>query len=186
MKVSKKKILNILLFAFILSFFVTPLGYHSKVWLNQILAPGADIIPEVQRDRITSYNWKLKDDQWNYFNFEKEKGKVVFINFFASWRLPCAAELADIQELYEELGDEISFYIITDEERSPVEEFMEKNDFTFPVTYQIIGEPSPIEIPEPPATYVLDKDGNIAISQQGIGDWDTRKMKEFLKELAKG
>lgn len=183
MSVKKKTILNILLFAFVLSFFVTPLGYHSKIWLNRLTAPKAKLIPEAERVQLESYQWKLKDENWDFFDFEKEQGNVVFINFWASWRLPSAAELADIQELYEEFGDKISFYVITDEERPPVEEFMNKNEFTFPVTYQIIGEPAPFKIPEPPATYILDSSGRIAIDQSGIADWNSKQMKAILLSL---
>ena len=183
MKVRRKTVLNILLILAVLSFFVTPLGYHAKVLLNQLTAPGPDLIPENEREEISGYSWKLKDEEWEFFNFEKEKGQVVFINFWASWRLPSAADLADIQELYEEFGDQVSFYVITDEEREPVLEFMEEKEFTFPVTYQIIGEPSPFPLPEPPATVVLDRQGRIAVKHDGIGNWDSRKFKEFLREL---
>ncbi len=183
MKVRRKTVLNILLFAFVLSFFVTPLGYHSKVILNKIIAPTPDIIPSDERQKIGSYNWKLKDEEWQFFNFQKEEGKVVFINFWASWRLPSAADLADVQELYEQFGDEIAFYIITDEEREPVEIFMEEKEFTFPITYQIIGEPSPIPIPEPPATIILDKKGYLVVNHEGIGNWDSNKVKELLSDL---
>lgn len=183
MKVEKRTVLNILLFAFILSFFVTPLGYHGKVLLNRLIAPNPVIASTSQPTYISSYNWKLKDENWDYFNFEKEKNKIVFINFWASWRLPSAAELKDIQNLYDEFKDQISFYIITDEERPPVEEFMSKNKFTFPVTYQIIGEPAPLTIPEPPSTYILDRDGKVVVDHNGIADWDSNEFKEFIKGL---
>ena len=84
MKVSKKTVLNILLIAFVLSFFVTPLGDFSKELLNKWFATSPTIIGEENRGKIPDYEWKLKDAEWNFFSFEEAKGKVVFINFWAS------------------------------------------------------------------------------------------------------
>ena len=102
---------------------------------------------------------------------------------WASWRLPCAAELQSIQNLYDRYGNKIDWYIITDEEREPVEAFMLENDFSFPLTYLIIGEEAPFEIPEPPATYILDKEGRVRVQQDGIADWDNEKVYALLDQL---
>ncbi|NND15301.1 MAG: TlpA family protein disulfide reductase [Eudoraea sp.] len=183
MKLKKKTLLNILLFAFILSFFFTPLGYHSKVFLNRLFAGGPTLIPAENRIKIPDYQWKLKDPQWEFFSFERSQGKVVFINFWASWRLPSAAELAGIQDLYDAYADRVDFYIITDEERPPVLEFMAEKKFDFPVTYLIIGERAPFEVLTPPASYLIDKKGHIVIHEEGIADWDNRKIYALLDEL---
>ena len=108
---------------------------------------------------------------------------MVFINFWASWRLPCAAELAGIQDLYDTYGDQVDFYIITDEERPPVLEFMSAKKFDFPVTYLIIGERAPFEVLTAPGTYVIDKQGHIVIQEEGIADWDTNNIHDLLDEL---
>lgn len=183
MKISRKTLLNLLLFALVLSFFVTPLGHYGKIFLNRLFAFGPEPIPVEERVQIPNYNWTLKDEDWNFFSFEEARGKVVFINFWASWRLPCEAELQEIQKLYDEFGDRVNFYIITDEEREPVAEFMAKQGFDFPVTYRIIGEPAPFEVPDPPASYVLDKNGEIVVFEKGITDWYNGKVKELFKQL---
>jgi len=183
MKVKKKTLLSVLFFAFVLSFFFTPLGYHSKVFLNQLFAFSPSIIPEVERSKISDYQWTLKDPDWEFFSFERSKGKVVFINFWASWRLPCAAELASIQNFYDAYKDHVDFYIITDEEREPVLEYMAEKKFDFPVTYLIIGERSPFEVLTPPASYLIDKQGRIVIAKEGIADWDNRDIYETVDAL---
>jgi len=185
MKITKKTALNVLLFAFVLSFFVTPLGHMGKVFLNRLFAATPEIIEESSRQQLQSYNWRLKDANWNFFNFEKSKGKVVFINFWASWQLPSEAELKGIQELHDVYKDKVDFYIITNEERPPVEEFMKLKKLTFPVTYLIIGDPAPIEILEAPATYIIDKNGYIVVKEIEIADWETKKIRQLLNELIK-
>jgi hypothetical protein len=165
MKITKKTFLNILLIAFIVSFFVTPVGYYGKVLLNKIFSFSPDVTEVSDRERITDYNWRLKDANWNFFNFKKSKGNVVLINLWASWKLPCVAELASIQE--------------------PVEAFMKEHNFTFPVTYLIIGEKMPISDEVVPASYLLDKLGNIVIHKEGIADWDNSKVRAILDGLIK-
>jgi len=183
MKISKKTVLNILLFAFILSFFVTPLGDYSKVLLNKIFSFSPSVTEENNRNQITDYDWKLKDADWNVFNFKKSKGNVVFINFWTSWTLPCKAELQSIQKLYDEYKGKIDFYIITNEEKEPAEEFMKNNGFTFPITYLFIGEKMPITETKAPMSYLIDKKGNIVIHKKGIANWNTSKVHNLLDTL---
>ncbi|MEB8330538.1 TlpA disulfide reductase family protein [Flavobacteriaceae bacterium KMM 6897] len=185
MKISKKTFLNVLLIAFIVSFFVTPVGYYGKVLLNKIFSFSPNVTAVSDRERITDYDWRLKDANWNFFNFKKSKGNVVLINLWASWQLPSVAELASIQDLYDKYNDKMDFYIITNEEREPVEAFMEEHGFTFPVTYLIIGEKMPISDQVVPASYLLDKSGNIVIHKEGIADWDNSKVRDILDGLIK-
>ncbi len=183
MKISKKTVLNILLFVFILSFFVTPVGYYGKIWLNRIFSFSPAVIEQKDQEQITDYDWKLKDANWNFFSFEKSKGSVVFINLWASWRLPCTAELQSIQKLYNVYKNKMDFYIITNEERPPVEAFMEEHGFTFPVTYLIIGEKMPISNEKVPSSYLIDKKGNIVVHKSGIANWNSSKVHRLLNEL---
>ncbi len=179
----KKTILNVLLIILVLAFFVTPLGFYGKVLLNRIFAAKPEVILASNRAKLSDYEWKLKDAEWNFFPFEKSKGNVVFINFWASWRLPCIAELQGIQELYDVYKEKVDFYIITNEERAPVEEFMKKNKFTFPVTYLIIGEKAPFEVLEAPGSYLIDKNGEIVIKEEGISDWNNTTISNLLENL---
>jgi thiol-disulfide isomerase/thioredoxin len=185
MAVKRKTVLNILLIAFVLSFFVTPLGYYSKIVLNQLFAGTPDVIPAENRIAIPDYDWRLKDENWKFINFERSKGKVVFINFWASWRLPCAAELKSIQKLYDTFKGQVDFYIITNEERLPVRTFMEENNFVFPVTYLIIGDKAPLPILQPPGSYILDKNGNIVVKEDDIADWDNKTIFSLIENLLK-
>ena len=141
------------------------------------------MIPTENRIQIADYNWTLKDKDWNFFSFEEARNKVVFINFWASWRLPCEAELQEIQKLYDEFGDQAVFYIITDEEQEPVEEFMAKQGFNFPVTYRSVGEPAPFEVPDPPASYLLDRNGAIVVFEKGITDWYNQGVRDLFAQL---
>ena len=184
MAVKKKTVLNVVLILFIISFFVTPVGHYGKLFLNQIFSFSPSEVDFADQKKITDYSWSLKDAEWNFFNFKQSKGKVIFINFWASWSLPSEAELKGIQDLYDDYGNQVDFYIITDEERPPVEEFMEKYDFHFPVTYLIIGDKASVSIPDkPPYSYIIDKKGSIVVEKEGIADWNTDKVRSLLDKL---
>lgn len=169
--------------AIVLAFFVTPLGDYGKIVLNRWFATSPTVIEPSKRNVVSDYDWKLKNENWDYFDFKKSEGKVVFISFWTTWHLPSRAQLSDVQELYDRYKGQMEFYIITDEEREPVNEFLSKNDYTFPITYQIIGEPSPIKLLKPPGSYVLDRKGRVVIHQTAISDWDNDKVFNLLDNL---
>lgn len=179
----RQTVFTLLIIAFVLSFFVTPLGDFSKIQLNRVFATSPTIIKVEKRGRVTNYDWKLKDSDWKIFNFEEAKGKVVFISFWTSWHMPSQAQLKDIQYLYETYGNKMKFYVITNEDRAPVELFMEEEGYTFPVTYRFVGEPSPITILKTPGSYVIDKNGYIVVHQNAIADWDNEKVDNLLTSL---
>jgi len=183
MKSTRKTILNVLLFAFILSFFVTPLGDYSKIVLNKIFSFSPSVTDEEDRNKVTDYDWKLKDENWDFFNFKRSKGNIIFVNFWASWVLPCEAELVSIQNFYDQYKGRVDFYIITNEEREPVETFMKERGFTFPVTYLFIGEKTAVDNTKVPSSYLIDQEGNIIIHKEGIADWDNSKIYKLIDRL---
>ena len=69
MKIRRKTFFNILLIGFVLSFFVTPLGTYSKVWLMQLFSFAPDPIEIGERQRIPTYEWKLKEAGGVFFIF---------------------------------------------------------------------------------------------------------------------
>ena len=179
----RQTVYTLLIIAIVLSFFITPLEDFSKLLLNRWFATAPTVISIDNRGEVSSYDWRLKNAEWDFINFKQSKGRVVFITFWASWHLPSQAQLKDVQALYETYKGKIDFYIITNEERAPVELFMQKNGYTFPVTYQIVGDPSPISLLKPPGSYIIDKNGNIAVHQNAIADWRNEKVDKLLVEL---
>lgn len=179
----KSTVYTLSIIVLILSFFVTPLGDFSKELLNKLFAKTPTVIKAENRGKIETYDWKLKRADWSYFNFKEAQGEVVFINFWASWHLPSRAQLDDIQKLYDRYKGKIKFYIITDQERELPEELMARKGYTFPITYQMIGEPSPIKLLKPAGSYILDEEGNIVVHQTAIADWDNDTIYNLIDNL---
>lgn len=179
----RKTVYTLLGILFVLSFFVTPLGDWGKSGLMRLFAFPPAIIAAENQKHLSSYDWRLRDGDGAYFNFKRSKGKVVFVEFWATWHTPSAAELRDIQKLYNAYRNQVDFYIVTNEERYPVEEFMEKKGYTFPVTYRIVDEPAPFQIPEPSGAYLFDKRGNIVVKSAENKDWYNAKVTRLLDSL---
>ncbi|XLS30350.1 TlpA family protein disulfide reductase [Flavobacteriaceae bacterium M23B6Z8] len=183
MNIRKKSVLNLFFILLIGVFFIPPVAHESKVLLNRILAFSPDVVKAEERKAVKDFDWKLKDENWDFFNFEESKGKVIFVHFWASWRVPSIAEAKSIQKLYDEFKGRVEFYLITNEEREPVIEFMEKNEYNFPVTYLIIGEKMPFDPEEVPSTFIIDSDGFIAVEKKGVANWYSKDVRELLNSL---
>lgn len=179
----KSTVYTLSIIVLVLSFFITPLGDFSKELLNKLFAATPTVITVENRGKVLTYDWKLKRADWSFFNLKEAEGKVVFINFWATWDLPSRAQLDDIQSLYNRYGEKMEFYVITNEERENPEEMMERKGYTFPITYQIIGEPSPIKLLKEGGSYILDKKGNIVVHQTAIADWDNEIIFSLLDGL---
>lgn len=149
----------------------------------RMFAATPDIITIENQEQLSSYDWRLRDADGDNFNFERSKGKVVFVDFWATWHTPSAAELRDIQKLYNQFSRKVDFYIVTNEQRLPVEEFMEKMNYSIPITFRSIDEPSPLEIPDPSGTYLIDKTGSIVLKSKEIKDWYNEEVIQLLDSL---
>ena len=77
----KHTILNLLLILFVLSFFITPLGYESKILLQRIFASSVDIIPADKAQKI-DFSWQLKDRNDVQFNYSQTEGKKPFTKLY--------------------------------------------------------------------------------------------------------
>ncbi len=114
------------------------------------------------------------------------KGKVVFINFWASWCPPCRAEMSSLNNLYNEFKNDNRFvflFINEDENRANAVNYIHKNDFSIPL-YNRTGDISPVIFSGTlPTTVVLNKDGKIILKHEGMGKYDTEEFIRGLKAL---
>lgn len=112
------------------------------------------------------------------------RGKVVFINNWASWCPPCIAEMPSIQELKKKMeGAEIEFVLVSfDRKKEKATRFMDKRGFDFAIYYP--GERYPYFTPAIPATFVLDKEGKVVFKHEGMADYSGDEIVAQLKALA--
>lgn len=115
------------------------------------------------------------------------KGKVLFVNFWASWCAPCIAEMPSIERLRASLaGRPVEFLLVSlDQRDADVERFLSRHELGLPVWFPA-WEPgtSGFAGSAVPITYIVAPDGRIAYRHQGAVDWDTDAVRALIERLA--
>ncbi len=114
------------------------------------------------------------------------KGKVVFLNFWATWCPPCIAEMPSINTLRQKLSDrkDIVFLMVDmDGDAGKSQAFMDRNTYTLPV--YVPNGPIPPEMlgNAIPTTVVLDKTGKIVFRHEGGADYSHTEFMAFISNL---
>jgi thiol-disulfide isomerase/thioredoxin len=114
------------------------------------------------------------------------KGKVVFLNFWATWCPPCREEMPSMEALYQRFrGRDLEFLAVDiQEDKDKVAAFMKEYGLSFPAaldnTGRISGE---YGIRGIPATFIIDREGNVIASVVGGRDWNTQAVIDALELL---
>lgn len=114
------------------------------------------------------------------------KGKVIFINFWASWCPPCKAEMPSIFNLYEKLKNDttIEFLLINvDDDKNKAHKYLQNYNLNIPLFYEYSVLSGELASETLPTTIVINKNGNVIFRNVGIGDYDTPIFIKQLKDL---
>ena len=132
------------------------------------------------------WNWTLLTLDGKEHSFSEFQGKVVFVNFWATWCEPCRAELPTIQKLFDRLkGEPVAVILISDEDAETVGSYIAKGHFSFPVYMAHEGRPRVFQDPGIPVTFVLSQSGMVVFKQEGAFDWSSDTTVDFLQSLTK-
>ena len=97
-------------------------------------------------------------------NLAAMRGKVVFLNVWATWCRPCVAELPGIEKLAKAVtNDDVVFVIASNEKPETLLRFLEQDPIDLPFYTFQFAQPEPLRSTAIPATYVLDQAGNVAL-----------------------
>ena len=185
MKTKKFKKSNIIFIIIIILFVIPQTREIFQVWIHKGLSyvNQSSIIDKEERESIIYTDWKLKSDTNKSLNFAGFKGKVVFINFWATWCPPCIAEMPSLQNLYDDYNDKVEFLFITNDNFETVEKFKIKKDFNFEVFNALSPSPSELETRSIPRTFILNKNGEIVVDESGALDWNSSTVRKQLDDL---
>jgi len=127
--------------------------------------------------------WQLKSLAGKTVTLGDFKGKVVFLDIWATHCGPCVAELPNIKRLADSLKNEnVAFLLPARDDEAHVREFLRKNPFDLPI-YLASKNPPDMANAAIPATYILDRQGVIVYREIGGVNWDTDNVRAFLHSL---
>ena len=129
----------------------------------------------------------LNDVNGGKVTLSEYKGKVILVNFWATFCGPCKAEMPSLNNLFLAFRNDgfIVLAISTDDSEKPVQSFIRKKGIAFPVLldkdqdvyfdkYGVIGLPT---------SFLIDRDGLIREKFLGDRPWDAPEMKKKIEVL---
>jgi len=115
------------------------------------------------------------------------RGKLVLLNFWATWCPPCVAEMPDLERLYREFnGDGLAIVAVSidTQGKKVVLPFWEKTGLTFPSLLDPSGEVATrYGVRVLPASFLISREGEIIARILGPRDWHGEKARAIFKEL---
>jgi peroxiredoxin len=115
------------------------------------------------------------------------RGKVVFLNLWATWCPPCRSEMPSIEGLYSAFQKDSDFVVLAVSEDSDVKSvpaYVRENHLGFPVLLDprnLVGEA--YDVSGLPESFVIGRDGRIVAHHVGPYDWSSADMRDALRDL---
>jgi hypothetical protein len=91
--------------------------------------------------------------------------------------------MPSLQSLYNDYQDKIVFAFITNDEKIKVDKFYLENNYKLP-TFNMMSNPAPeISTRTLPTTFIIDKNGKIALKEVGASNWNSGSVRKMLDTL---
>ena len=139
-------------------------------------------------EKIKAQNFILQDLNGNKVSMEDYRGKIVFLNFWATWCPPCRVEMPSMEKLYNEFKSKDFTILAIDlqEDAATVKTFKEQYKLNFPILLDSDGSVALIYgAMSIPTTYLIDRDGYLLGGALGPRDWATEDAFELINHLLK-
>lgn len=127
-------------------------------------------------------DFTLEDIEGNSWTLSELRGKIVVLNFWATWCPPCREEIPDFIKVYEEYKDRgVQFLGISSEDISTLGDFNEYYGINYPILIDDGGVMRKWSVQAIPTTFVLDGEGNIVFKNVGI--MTAEQLKNTIEDI---
>ena len=184
-KKNKAKFYNIMAIVAIALFIIPQTRTPIQVLLHKGLSyiNGSSLIDKEDQENVANVSWELLSETNEHFDLKDANGKVVLINFWATWCPPCIAEMPSLQELYNDYNDKVIFLFVTNEDFETVNKFKLKKAFNFDVFQPLSAPPEVLTTRSIPKTFIIDKHGAIVVEESGAVNWNSETVRNQLDDL---
>ena len=186
----KRGLVGLLVFSFLyLAAFagITEGFFHKR---EEPKATGEDLFKKLQIQRLSENvpapDFTLTDLNGKRIRLKDLRGKVVFLNFWATWCPPCVQEMPTMEKLHKTFGQKGLTVLAINyrEDAKEVKEFFSKYKLTFIALLDLDGKVSErYRTWGLPVTVIINKRGEIVGKVTGIRDWHSKEAKEFFAKL---
>jgi thiol-disulfide isomerase/thioredoxin len=158
----------------------------TGLWKAEV--PAAALAAPAGSSGLASYpnNLALVTLEGKSVHLSDLRGKVVFVNLWASWCPPCVAEMPGIHALYQKMDPrKVAFVMISlDADPAKAQALLKRQGYAFPVYFPTGDLPAPFNSSSIPSTVVLRPNGQVATRHDGMAEYDTPEFKRALEQLA--
>jgi thiol-disulfide isomerase/thioredoxin len=131
-------------------------------------------------------DWALESLDGKKLTFGSFKGRTVFLNIWATWCGPCVGEIPSIQDLYDAIeNDGVAVVLVSEEGRDKVRQFVANKNLHVPVYLAPEGMSPVFQTNGIPATFIINRRGEIVFQQVGSADWNSEDCRRLLRQLQK-
>lgn len=151
----------------------------AALWLSSLPAGALDAGAKMPEIGLTDLSGKP-------VNAASLAGKVVIVDFWATWCAPCKEELPILQKLYKKYGAQglVIVGVSVDKDASNIQSFVKKLGLSFPVVHdanhQVSGRYQP---PRMPSSYIVDRKGIVKYVHGGFRADDAAVIEKQVQEL---
>ncbi|RCX08086.1 thiol-disulfide isomerase/thioredoxin [Anaerobacterium chartisolvens] len=158
------------------------------IGVTQNTQEGSQTNQDAEKEEMKAPDFTVLDADGNSVNLSDLFGKPIVLNFWASWCPPCKSKMPEFNEVYEEVGEDITFMMVdlADGQRETKEkgaQYVKDQGFSFPVYFDTKQDAvSKYGIASIPTTIFIDKDGYIVTGAEGaIGVKTLQKGIDLIK-----
>jgi len=183
-----KKIIAAGVFQVLLSvgLMVSALNLSASVSEAQQKDPFEELGIVVFKERLPAPDFALQRMSGGEVRLSDLRGKVIFINFFATWCSPCAWEMPEIEALYNAFKDE-GFEVVAvsiDASPAPLVNFAKLLNLSFPIVHDPgMAVARRYGFRGPPLSYLIDRRGYVVGGAPGPRPWNAALAHEIVKRL---
>jgi thiol-disulfide isomerase/thioredoxin len=183
---SKKNLFNVLFIALIAIIIFVP---STKAFVIRGLMEIGLFKPNTAqkaKNNIDLSAIKFKASDGKILSLSALKGKIIFVNVWATWCPPCVAEMPSINQLYQKYKQDpnIAFVMVdADGDFNKSQAFMARKKYNMPLYTFYSTLPPNLLGQSIPTTFVFDKQGRLAFREEGAANYSSKKFINFIEEL---